>query len=251
MTTTSDPAAHAASQAKSTPKKLRSPEDLDKNIEVTGPAVWGVLVACMVFLLAVFAWSVFGRVETHVTGTCAYIQAPGQSEAQAEDQTTDQAATQAEDQDSVQAYAVSAYSGILLLLGADDADKVQPGNPVVIDGQKLEVGYVTPYPISAEEEVSKAYLAQDFLRLTLFPEEWAHVVTVVRPGYGQLYAKLYERLIGIQATADKPPESYYTDDEMKSFVEAVDLQSYGFEPNRPLNATITTESVAPLSLVFS
>ncbi|MBO4452743.1 MAG: hypothetical protein J5793_02290 [Clostridia bacterium] len=45
--------------------KVSSPESLNDYIKVTTPSVWVVLIALVVLLLGILAWSIFGRVETH------------------------------------------------------------------------------------------------------------------------------------------------------------------------------------------
>ena len=45
--------------------KVSSPESLNDYIKVTTPSVWIVLIALVVLLLGILAWSIFGRVETH------------------------------------------------------------------------------------------------------------------------------------------------------------------------------------------
>ena len=45
--------------------KVSSPESLNDYIKVTTPSVWLVLIALVVLLLGILAWSIFGRVETH------------------------------------------------------------------------------------------------------------------------------------------------------------------------------------------
>ena len=45
--------------------RVSSPEALNDYIRVTTPSVWIVLIALVVLLLGMLAWSVFGRVEVH------------------------------------------------------------------------------------------------------------------------------------------------------------------------------------------
>ena len=49
--------------------KLRSPDDLDKYVQVTNPSVWVILVACIALLAGLLAWGVFGSVTTNVSAT--------------------------------------------------------------------------------------------------------------------------------------------------------------------------------------
>ena len=46
-------------------KRVSSPEELNDYICVTTPSVWIVLLALVVLLLGMLAWSVFGRVAIH------------------------------------------------------------------------------------------------------------------------------------------------------------------------------------------
>lgn len=46
-------------------ERVSSPEQLNDYIRVTTPSVWIVLVALVVLLAGMLAWSIFGRVEIH------------------------------------------------------------------------------------------------------------------------------------------------------------------------------------------
>ena len=46
-------------------KRISSPEQLDDYIRVTTPSVWIVLIALVVLLAGMLAWSALGRVEVH------------------------------------------------------------------------------------------------------------------------------------------------------------------------------------------
>ena len=46
-------------------ERVSSPEALNDYIRVTTPSVWVVLIALVVLLLGMLAWSIFGTVETH------------------------------------------------------------------------------------------------------------------------------------------------------------------------------------------
>ena len=45
--------------------KVSGPESLNDYIKVTTPSVWVVLISLVLLLLGIFAWSIFGRIETH------------------------------------------------------------------------------------------------------------------------------------------------------------------------------------------
>lgn len=46
--------------------KVTSPEDLNGYLKVTKPGVWFILIAIVVLLIGVIAWSILGRLETTV-----------------------------------------------------------------------------------------------------------------------------------------------------------------------------------------
>ncbi len=46
-------------------EQINSPEQLDDYIRVTTPSVWIVLLALVVLLVGVLAWSILGTMEVH------------------------------------------------------------------------------------------------------------------------------------------------------------------------------------------
>ena len=46
-------------------ERVSSPEQLNDYIRVTSPSVWIVLIALVVLLVGMLAWSVLGRVTVH------------------------------------------------------------------------------------------------------------------------------------------------------------------------------------------
>ena len=46
-------------------ERVSSPESLNDYIRVTTPSVWIVLIALVLLLLGMLAWSVFGTVQVH------------------------------------------------------------------------------------------------------------------------------------------------------------------------------------------
>ncbi len=46
-------------------ERVSSPEALNDYIRVTTPSVWIVLIALVILLVGMLAWSVFGTVERH------------------------------------------------------------------------------------------------------------------------------------------------------------------------------------------
>ena len=47
-------------------ERVSSPEELDSYLMVTGPGIWMTLIAVIVLLLGVFAWMIFGHLDTTV-----------------------------------------------------------------------------------------------------------------------------------------------------------------------------------------
>ena len=45
--------------------QINSPEQLDDYIRVTTPSVWIVLLALVVLLVGILAWSILGTIEVH------------------------------------------------------------------------------------------------------------------------------------------------------------------------------------------
>lgn len=46
-------------------EKISSPDQMDDYIRVTTPSVWIVLLALVVLLVGILAWSILGTVEVH------------------------------------------------------------------------------------------------------------------------------------------------------------------------------------------
>ena len=44
--------------------RVSGPESLNDYIRVTTPSVWIILLALVILLLGILAWSIFGRIET-------------------------------------------------------------------------------------------------------------------------------------------------------------------------------------------
>ena len=129
-------------------EKLRSPDDLDKYVQVTNPSVWIVLGACVALLAGLLAWGVFGAVSTSVTTTGVVV-------------------------DIADARATTAPVAVCLL-DAEDAAKVHVGDPANVGGESMTVGRVDSVPSSAEE--AKDLLGSDFLVNSLMKGDWAYVV---------------------------------------------------------------------------
>ena len=120
--------------------RLRSPDDLDKFVQVTNPSVWAVMAACIVLLAGLFAWGVFGSVSTNVSDTGVVIDGTA-----------------------------------MCFLDADDASKVNVSDSAYVDGVEMQVAEMTSVPLSRDE--AGKILNSDYLVSALFPEDWGYHVT--------------------------------------------------------------------------
>lgn len=120
-------------------EKLRSPDDLDKYVQVTNPSVWIVVTACAALLAGLLAWGVFGSVTTSVSGTGVCIEGKA-----------------------------------LCFLRADDAAKVHVGDDASVGGELMKVAAVSALPVSRDE--AGTVLASDYLVNTLVTGDWTYQV---------------------------------------------------------------------------
>ena len=120
--------------------KLRSPDDLDKYVQVTNPSVWVILVACIALLAGLLAWGVFGSVTTNVSAT-----------------------------------GVIANGQATCFLSADNVAKVSVGDSASIDGELVRVATVDNVPVSRKE--AEEILKSDYLVSELVKGDWAYKVT--------------------------------------------------------------------------
>lgn len=125
-------------------EKLRSPDDLDKYVQVTNPGVWVVLLACIALLVGLLAWGVFGTVEADVSVSGVVI-----SEG---DEATP-----------------------LCFLTEEEIDRVSEGNDVIMDDVPMTVAAVDSVPVSAGE--ADSLLNSDYLSSALVRGDWVYIVT--------------------------------------------------------------------------
>jgi hypothetical protein len=151
-------------------EKLRSPDDLDKYVQVTSPSVWVVLGACVALLAGLLVWGIFGTASTSVSGTG--VVEGGQA---------------------------------LCLLPAEDVARLHVGDAAYVGGQPLKVAEISSVPLS-REEVSQG-LDSDYLVASLIDGDWAYRVTF--------------------------------EGDISGLAQGV-----------PLTVSITTERVAPISLIL-
>lgn len=152
-------------------EQLRSPEDLDKYVQVTKPSVWLVLFACAALLVGLLAWGVFGSVSTNVSTAGAVDE-----------------------------------GAVVCLLGAESAAQVSAGDEAVVNGVPCTVESISEVPLSRFE--ASQIVDSDYLASTLITSDWSYVVRLSGTGI----------------------------EELPSGV--------------PLPVSITTESVAPISLIL-
>lgn len=120
--------------------KLRSPDDLDKYVQVTNPSVWVVLTACIALLIGLLAWGLLGSVTTSVSSTGVCI--------------NDKA---------------------MCFLTAEDVAKVHVGDVANVNGAHMVVAEVAAVPVSRKE--AGEVLSSDYLVSALMQGDWAYPVT--------------------------------------------------------------------------
>lgn len=155
---------------KNATERLRSPDDLDKYVQVTNPSVWVIMAACIAFLTGLLAWGVFGTVSTNVTST-----------------------------------GVVENGRVTCFVPADEAMKLHVGDTANVDGTNVELAAISAVPLSRDE--ASKLLESDYLAATLFTSDWCYQVT-------------------FEGDASTLPEGV------------------------PLTVSITTERVAPISLML-
>lgn len=120
-------------------EKLRSPDDLDRYIQVTNPSVWVVIFAIVALLAGLLIWGVFGTIVT-----------------------------------SVEAEGVVVNNRATCYLPSEDIGKVSVGNTVNFGGVNMEVAEITTVPLSRDEV--KSELGSDYLASTLATSDWSYAV---------------------------------------------------------------------------
>lgn len=119
--------------------KLRSPDDLDKYVQVTNPSVWVILAACIALLAGLLAWGVFGAVTTSVSAT-----------------------------------GVSINGQTMCFLSAADVAQVSVGDVASVDGEHMTVKAIDTVPVSRKE--ADDLLTSDYLVSELVKGDWAYQV---------------------------------------------------------------------------
>ncbi|MCF0120102.1 MAG: hypothetical protein HUJ65_00570 [Oscillospiraceae bacterium] len=121
-------------------KKITSPEELHDYIRISNPAIWVILAGIIVLLIAIFIWSVTGRLETKysVSGI-------------------------------VQEDAIVCYC-------ADTSD-LEVGQETVIGSVGGKVSFISEEP-TARGEIAEKYGADSYAMYCLDPGEWSFVVEI-------------------------------------------------------------------------
>lgn len=120
-------------------EKLRSPDDLDKYVQVTNPSIWVVFVACIALVVGLLAWGVFGSVTTSVSAT-----------------------------------GVRVNGETMCFLTAEDAAKVHVGDAAHVGGEQMKVAAVATVPHSRDE--AGKVLVNDYLVSSLVSGDWAYQI---------------------------------------------------------------------------
>lgn len=122
-------------------EQMSSPDDLDKYLRVTNPSVWIVLLAVVALLAGLFAWAVYGTINT-----------------------------------SIFTNAVRIGDKLMVFANSDEAGEIAPGDDVYVGNESGEVADVQEFPYSRDEV--KKILGNDYLTDTLMKDNWAQMVTI-------------------------------------------------------------------------
>jgi hypothetical protein len=120
-------------------EKLRTPDDLERYVQVTYPSVWMVLGVCIALLAAGMVWGVCGSVATDVETT-----------------------------------GVGVEEGVACFLPAEEASQVHVGDDADVAGEAMSVGTISATPISRDE--ARDIVGSDYLVSLLMKDDWAYVV---------------------------------------------------------------------------
>ena len=126
-------------------EKLRSPDDLDKYVQVTNPAVWIALLGCVALIAGLLAWGAFGTVMTNVGTSAAVVKNSNGTQ-------------------------------VVCFLPYEQAFEVSEGDDADVNGTKMKVASVASVPISTDE--AREILGNDFLASSLVPGDWSYLVTL-------------------------------------------------------------------------
>lgn len=130
-------------------EKLRSPDDLDKYVQVLNPSVWMVLASCLIFVLALLAWGLLGTVSTSLSVSGAIVNTGDGS---------------------------GGMDELTCFISSKEIDSVHVGNEAMANKRRLEVTAIEKTPLSKAE--AKNLVPSDYLASTLVNDEWVYRVTL-------------------------------------------------------------------------
>ncbi len=110
-------------------ERLQSPEDLDKYLCTTSPGVWTMIIACILLLSGFLVWCFFGSVAERVELKGVWLNGEVLQEEQC---------------------------GILLFANSEEANSIEVGDPVYVDGENYTVTEIFVEPIK-EEQITTAW----------------------------------------------------------------------------------------------
>ena len=123
-------------------EKLRNPDDLDKYVRVTKPSAWVALLGCIVLLVGILVWGIFGTVSSNIETECVAIPS----------------------------------GEVICLISLDDIGNVNVGDPISTESSRGFISRVGSLPLSRTEV--RDLLQSDFLTDVLIKpgQNWAFVV---------------------------------------------------------------------------
>lgn len=143
---------------------FNSPDDLTKTIKMTSPGVWMTAVACLLFMLGVFAWGVFGVVS-------AFIETTG----------------------------MERDGKVICFVSIEDVSRIEMGNEASAGEMLLKISEISFLPLSKKE--ASAMIEGDYFVNMMVTEEWVYAVTFdIVKGDPLLYA---DRPFSIKVTTER------------------------------------------------
>lgn len=120
-------------------ERLNSPDDLDKYVRVTNPSVWLVLVGCIVLLIGLLSWGMFGFAETHE-----------------------------------QTLGCVADGRALCFMSTKRSLGINEGDPAVVEGRRMSVATVSDQPLPADQVAQ--IVGSEYLAETLVTDRWVYLI---------------------------------------------------------------------------
>lgn len=120
---------------------MRTPDDLDRRLRLTTPALWGVVGVCLAILLGIAGWAVFARITSTVSAQGLLVK------------------------QEVHCYFTE-----------EEVRQLEVGDKAEVEGKPMTVTAVADVP--EQKGLLLADVKSDFLFENLMPEAWGYEVTL-------------------------------------------------------------------------